>query len=150
MKSSVLAIRSIGAEFAKRIYIGVAILFVVVAAIVLGTTAWLASLNVWWWLLFAALAIFASIGLGILVVVGFIIKSVTPMQSKAQKAQAKSFVDKLQNLSETAQTPRLILLFRIIRDIARPREQGFISTLSSETTSLKSDFVAFSKTFKDQ
>jgi len=148
MKPSILAIRSIGAELANRIYTPVAILTVVILGILMGLAIWLTTLSNWWWLLVAFLVIAGSVAIGILVVVKLVIKSVAPSQSRDQKKQTKAFVAKLQQLAETAQTPKFILLFRVVRDIASPRDDGLIGSISNNTASLKRDFTALTKTFK--
>jgi membrane protein implicated in regulation of membrane protease activity len=149
MKPILLAIRSIGAEFANRIYLIVALISGIASIGLLTLSIWLTTFSAWWWLLVVILIIAVSIVIGTLVVVKLIIRSVTPSQSRLQKKQAKEFVDKLHRLSEAAQTPKFILLFQIVRDIAAPREDGFIASISSDTTSLKHDFAALSKTFKE-
>lgn len=145
---SILAIRSIGAEYANRLFLFVAILFSLSAAILFGLSIWLTSLSDWWWLLVALLIVAFSIGLGVLVVFKLVIRTVRPYQTKQQRAKAKNLVNKLESLSETAQTPKLILLFRIIRDIAAPRSSGFIGSISNDTTSLKHDFIELTNIFK--
>lgn len=147
MKPTILAIRAIGAEFANRIYFVVASIATAVLVISLGLTSWLATFSNWWWLLFALLIIVGSVVIGVLVIVKLVIRSVTPAQVPRQRTLVKAFVDKLQRLSETAQTPKHILLFQIVRDIAAPRDNGFVATLSHDTSSLRHDFVTLSKTF---
>lgn len=148
MKPTVLAIRAIGAEFANRIYVIVAGIAIVALVSSLGLAIWLTTLSDWWWLLVMALIIVSSVAIGVLVVVKLVIRSVTPAQNTHQRTLVKAFVDKLQRLSDTVQTPKHILLFQVVRDIAAPRDNGFIATLSSETTSLRHDFIALSQTFK--
>ena len=84
----------------------------------------------------------------VLTVVQLVIRSVTPTQTRAQKKQTKAFVDKLQRVADVTQTPKFILLFQIVRDIATPRESGFIAALSHDTASLKRDFAALRDSFK--
>jgi membrane protein implicated in regulation of membrane protease activity len=148
MKPSILAIRSIGAELANRIYLPVAVITCVIIGLLFALAIWLTTLSDWWWLFFILLLIAASVVLGVLAVVKLIIRSVTPAQSKAQKKQTKAFVDKLQRLSEVAGTPKFILLFQIVRDIAAPRENGFIASISNDTSSLKHEFIELRQTFK--
>jgi hypothetical protein len=116
----------------------------------LSLSIWLTTFSEWWWLLVALLIIAVSVVIGVLVIVKLIIRSVRPSLSHMQKRQTKAFVDKLQRLSEAAQTPKFILLFQIVRDIAAPRENGFIASISTDTKSLKSDFIALAKTFNNQ
>lgn len=148
MKPSILAIRAIGAEFANRIYIFVAIVVSIILACLFGLGIWLTTLSDWWWILVILLIIAGSVIIGVLVIVKLIIRSVRPALSHLQKKQTKAFVDKLERLSEVAGTPKFILLFQVVRDIAAPRDNGFIASISSDTKTLKSDFIALSQTFR--
>lgn len=148
MKPSILAIRSIGAEFANRTYFFVAIIAIIISTLVMGLAIWLTTFSEWWWLLVVPLIIIVSVVIGILVVLKLIIRSATPAQSHIQRKQTKALVDKLERLSEIAGTPKFILLFQIVRDIAAPRENGLVASISSDTTSLKRDFVELTQTFK--
>ena len=86
----------------------------------------------------------------IAIIFKLVIRYVTPPQTRQQKQTVKLFVDKLQRLSETVQTPKVILLFHIIRDIAAPKEHGFIGELSLETFNLKSDFKDLETMFRNR
>ncbi|MBC7869022.1 hypothetical protein H7X69_02500 [Candidatus Saccharibacteria bacterium] len=140
MKSSLLAIRSIGAEFANRVFYPVLIIGIVVAIVLVALIVWLATLSEWWLLLAIPIVMVICVGAGLLAIVKLVIRYVTPPQSYLQKKAVKQFVDKLQGVAETVATPKFILLFQIVRDIAAPRENGFIGTLSSDTLSLRGDF----------
>ena len=150
MKPTMLAIRAIGAEFANRTYMIVAGIAIVTLISSLGLAIWLTTLSDWWWLLVITLTIVSSVVAGVLVIVKLVIRSVTPAQNSHQRTLVKAFVDKLQRLSDTAQTPKHILLFQVVRDIAAPRDNGFIATLSDETTSLRHDFTALGQTFRQK
>lgn len=149
MKPSLLAIRSIGADFGNRLFYPVVIIFIVVASLAVGLVAWLTSINEWWLLLAIPIVILVSAGIGVLVVTRLVIRTITPDRSSKQKLASKQIVDKLFNLSEAAQTPKFILLFRVVRDVAAPRENGFIGTLSHDTTSLSGDFKKLRDSFAD-
>lgn len=148
MKSTILAIRAIGAEFANRLYTVVTLITITALVLLLGLVSWLTTFSDWWWLLFAILIIVTCVAIGVLVIVKLIIRFVTPAQNAYQRSHVKAFVGKLERLSEAAQTPKHLLLFQIVRDIVTPRDNGFIATLSSDTTSLRHDFNALSQTFK--
>lgn len=148
VRPSLLAIRAVGAEYANRIYLIVAIIFVVSTLFSLGLSIWLTTLSSWWWILVILLIIALSVACGVLIIVKLVIRTVKPDLTRSQKVQTKKFVDKLERLSETAQTPKFILLFRIVRDIAAPRDHGFIASISNDTSSLRSDFAALTQTFK--
>jgi len=148
MKATFLAIRSIGVEFANRIFYPIVIAATILAAILVGLALWLTTFSEWWWLLFFPIVIALCVAFGVLTVVKLTIRSVTPDQTKAQKQASKQFVDKLQRLAEVTGTPKIVLLFRIVRDIAAPREDGFITSLATDTLSVKRDFTAIQQSFK--
>ena len=147
MKSSLLAIRSIGAEFANRVFYPVLGLGIIFASVLVGLVVWLSTLSAWWWLIAIPIVIVLCVGVGLLVIVKLVIGYVTPPQSSLQKKAVKQFVGKLQSVAETVGTPKFILLFRIVRDIAAPRENGFIGTISSDTSSLRGDFKELKRLF---
>ncbi|HYG83429.1 MAG TPA: hypothetical protein VD907_00950 [Verrucomicrobiae bacterium] len=148
MKPTLLAVRAIGAEFANRIFITSALVTAGISIVFIALIVWLTSLSAWWWLLGVILIFIMAFAVTALIVAKVIINSVRPTQDRTQKQQTKAFVDKLQELSEVMQTPHFVLLFQAVRDIALPRENGFIASLSSETTSLKNDFIALTRSFK--
>jgi hypothetical protein len=149
MKASFLAIRSIGTEFANRLFYPVVIAGAVAAGLLVALAFWLSTLSSWWWLLFIPIIMAICIGLAVFIVVKLVIRSITPTQTKQQKQAAKQFVDKIQTVAEATQTPKVVLLFRVVRDIAAPRESGFIGSLASTSSSLKGDFIDLKNTFKD-
>lgn len=148
MKASFLVIRSIGAEFAHRLYFPIAVTVMVILFCLVGVSVWLTTLSSWWWVLCIVLIILTVIIGVVFAVIAIIIHAVAPVRSRIQKTQTKAFVDKLQRVSDVVQTPKIVLLFRIVRDIIWPRKNGFITSLSSDTTSLKKDFVELRDTFK--
>lgn len=147
MKPSLLAIRSVGADYANRLLFPVVIIFIILASSAVGLVLWLTGSNDWWLLLAIPTIILVSAGVGILVITGLIIRAITPKRSNEQKAASKKLADKLVYLSETAQTPKFILLFQVVRDVVAPRENGFIGTLSHDTLSLSGDFKKLRDSF---
>lgn len=148
VRNNVLAIRAVAAEFANRIYVPVLITLIIVAFILVVVSIWLVNVNAWWWIL-AVLIYIAIIVAGImLVVVRAIISAVNPRQTKTQQSAVKAFVDKLQDLSDITQTPKFILLFRILHDAISSKKKGtFIEATIQNTTSLKSDYANLLRLF---
>jgi len=147
LKPSLLAIRSIAAEFAGRLYFPVVIIFSIAAVVLLALIIWLVTINAWWTILLVLLS-FAIIVVAALLVVGFvIIKRVAPAQSKPQKQKTKDLVDKLLRVAEVTGTPKFILLFNVIKDVVAPSEKGYIASVANDTVSLKRDFVALKDSF---
>lgn len=148
MKPSVLAIRSLGAEFATRLYLPVLITVAISAVGLLGISIWLATLSPWW-LILVGIVLLLTIIAGVVLTIGWlVIKTVSPNQTKNQKQQAKAMVDKIQGVAEVTMTPKSVLLFRVMRDVIAPSQQGFISSVSHDTVSLTKDFSALRDTFK--
>jgi len=150
MRAQLLAIRSIGAEFANRVFYPVLITSIVIVVACISLTSGLATTNQWWLLLYIPTVIAACASIGVLVIAKLIIRTVTPVQSIVQKKATKKFVDKLQRLSEITQTPKYILLFQIIRDIAAPRENGFIGSFAGDTASLKGEYTELINLFRQK
>jgi len=147
MKNSVAVIRAIGTEFAKRMYVPAAVIIAIIDVVLLGLMVWLLTVSAWWLLLAIPVFVLVIVSIVLLVIAQLIIQTITPVQTKSQKKDVKLFVDKLQNLSEIVQTPKPILLFRIVRDVVSPKQGGFIQSTSSDTLSLKKDFQALQRSF---
>jgi len=147
MKHSVIVIRAIGTEFAKRMYLPAAIIIGCVDIVALGLIVWLLTLSAWWLLLAVPVFVLVVVSIVLLVIAQLIIRTISPQQTPHQKKDVKLFVDKLQSLSEIVQTPKPILLFRIVRDIVAPKQGGFIQSTSNDTLSLKKDFQALQRSF---
>ncbi len=148
MKASLLVIRAIGTEFANRVYTPVVIMAALLSAILIGGTLWLTTISLWWWLLGIPVVIAVSIVIAFSILIKLIIRYVMPSQTKAQRRAIKQFVDKLQTLSDVIQTPKVILLFRLARDVAAPTKDGFVGNLSHTSLSLKKDFSALLQSFR--
>ncbi len=148
MKPSVLAIRSLGAEFASRLFLPVMITIVICAVALLAVSIWLATLSMWWLILVFLVCLATIAAMVVLIFAWVVIKIVTPIQSKDQKRQAKALVDKIQGVAEVTVTPKSVLLFRVMRDLVAPTQKGFISSISSDSISLTRDFSALRDSFK--
>lgn len=147
MQPTILAIRAIGSEFARRMFYPVVITSGIAAVVLIGGAIWLMTLSAWWGLLLFALVSALCIGIAVATVVFLTIRTVTPAQNPVQKKAVKAFVGKLQLLSETVGTPKFILLFRIVKDVAAPRADGFIGTLTGTSATIKKDYTALVKLF---
>ncbi len=147
MQPLILATRSIAAEFFMRIFIPVLIITIVICIGLLGFSVRLTELSAWWWILFAVLLLWTLIATVVLVILGAIIRRVTPKRTKEQTAQTKALVDKLQRLAEVTSTPRFVLLYRIVKDSLRPSERSYLVSLTNEAGSLRADFDALKQSF---
>jgi hypothetical protein len=129
------------------LYVPAAVSVAIVALLAIALAVWLVTINEWWLILLitvCGMTFFAFMALAVAFVV---IKKVTPLQSKIQKKQTKAFVDKLLRVAEVTSTPKIFLLFQVMKDVVRPSREGFISSVSNDTGSLKRDFVALKDSF---
>jgi hypothetical protein len=142
MNETFFTVRAIGAEFARRIYFPIAIVAAVIAVVLIALFSWLISVDLLWWLLAVPVFIFLLLVAILLIAARVLFKYIAPRITKQQKQEVTTFVDKLQSVSEVAQTPKFILLFRIARDVIAPRETTFINSTVQNSMSLKKDFQA--------
>ena len=149
MKATISTIRAVGAEFARRLWWPVAIGAACVSLVAIGGVWWLTSaVSSWWGLLFFPVSIAVAVATVILGVYWRTIRYISPIKTDDQRTATRQFVDQLQSAASTMQTPRVVLLFKIVRDIAAPRESGFVGSLSRTSKSLSSDFRALNNLFK--
>lgn len=90
---------------------------------------WLTTFSEWWWLLFIPVVIMLCVGLAIGIVALLLIRYIRPDQTKKQKQAVSQFVDKLQGVADIVGTPKIIILFRVIRSIAAPSKEPYLSDL---------------------
>lgn len=147
MTPAFTAIRAIGTELASRIYWPVIITVTIFFGGIVWLMVWLVTMSAWWWIL--AIPVFFSILVGIIAcLIGLaVLRAVTPAQSKTQRSLVKKFVDKIQRLSDITQTPKIVLLFRTIRDSMNPERSGLIQSVIDDTGTLRKDYQAIVDAF---
>ena len=59
-----------------------------------------------------------------------------------------SFVDKIQSLADIAGTPKIVILFRITKDLVTKKEDSYTRRISSETLSMQHDLRDIISSFK--
>lgn len=148
MNSFILTVRAIGAALALRLAVPVIIITVIWFAVFFGGTLWLTTLSGWWWLLMIPLTSLFCIALGVGFVFFMLIRHVQPQQTTAQKRAVKEFVDKMQHVAEIAGTPKFLILIRVVRSIAAPTKDTYLSDILQDRQ-LVSDFKALQRSFRD-
>lgn len=139
-KATLLAVRAIGAVFGKQIWLNVTIITGVIALALIALCAWLVSLSAWWWLLAILVGMAVSIAFVLLFVFRAVLNSIAPKQNPEQKKAVKDFTEKLQFVKELTETPKVVILFRLIRSVAAPSKEKYLESIF-ETKKLKSDFT---------
>ena len=148
MNPTIKALRSIGSEFAQRIYVPIFITVEIIAVVLIALNIWLVTISPWWWILFAFFIFGTLIATTILIAIGLLIKTVRPLQDKTQSKQVSSFVDKIQSLADIAGTPKIVILFRITKDLVTKKEDSYTRRISSETLSMQHDLRDIISSFK--
>jgi MFS family permease len=146
-KSTFIAVRAIGAEFARRTLKSLVLSSSIALVILLLVTGWLITRSSWWWILFSALLLAAVLIIIAAIVAYLALRVAEPTQTNAQKLAVRTYVDKLQRVAENLQTPQFIIAYRVVRDTAHPRQDSFIETVSRDSKGLGPDFAAIIKLF---
>lgn len=138
-KATLLAVRAIGAVYGKQLWLIVTIAAGIIGLALIGLSAWLISLNAWWWLFAILIGMALSIAFVMLFVFRAVLNSITPKQDNEQKKAVKDFTEKLQLVKELTETPKVVILFRLIRSVAAPSKEKYLEDIF-ETRKLKADF----------
>lgn len=144
-----LAIRAISAEFAQRIFAPTIYIVGGALLVLIGISIWLVTISGWWWWLLAPLILLSVLFIFAVTIAGLIIRLLRPQQTKTQRGEVRSFVDALQGTSEAIQTPKFILLFRLVKDILFPTEKGLVQELSGNASTLKNGLKTLVASFQD-
>jgi hypothetical protein len=150
MKPTLTVARAIGAEFTRRKLRPLLILITVVTVVLLVLGAWLISRNPWWWFLEATFIIFCLLAMVLAVAAQVALRVADPPQNNDQRQAVGGFVDKLERVADSLQTPQLVIVYRVIRDTLRPRERTYVETVSRDSKSLAPDFVQLLKHFSTE
>jgi len=129
MKPFVLALRAIGAAFVMRLYFPLVIGAVSIIVILVSGALWLTTVDEWWWLLFIPITSLLIVLFAVGFVILMVVRLVRPAQTKAQQQAVKQFIDKLQGVAEIVGTPKVIIFFRVVRSIAAPSKDSFLTDL---------------------
>lgn len=147
MNSLILTVRALTAEFVKRLAVPIVIIALSILILVNGLVIWLTTTSGWWGILlfFTIMALFVFIT--ITIAVGIILHALNPSQTSTQKKMVRKFVDKLQEIADTVQTPKVFIVGRLVMDVIRKNNNGMVQTMSSHTLTTKKDFDELRNSF---
>lgn len=145
----VLAIRAVSAEFAQRIFLPIVGIVGGALVVLIALSIWLVTLSGWWWFILAPLILICLFATFATVIAGLVIRILNPPQTKQQRTHVRSFVDSLQFASDTVQTPKFILFFRLVMNMLQPSKKGIVNELSHNAASLQRDFRAIIALFSE-
>lgn len=69
-----------------------------------------------------------------------LLRVIDAAESKEQRRAVAEYVDHLQRVSENLQTAQFVILYRVVRDVLRPSQDGFILTVSRDSKALAPGF----------
>ena len=149
MKSNVLAIRAITAEYATQLiqpFVRWGIVIIIVLLLAIALLAF--QFSHWWWLLAIPIVILTITGTVLYVVSRLIITRLSPPLNLEQSQATVQFVIKAQTVTESMQTPYFLIVFYVVKDIVLRRKSGFVETLITDSKRLRPDFNKLRKLFE--
>ena len=145
----ILATRAISAEFIRREYLGTLVVVGLALVLMHIVNIILIGLSVWWWIAEIVLILITFIILVIATVLIVSLIILRPNQTNSQIEVVRSFVTTLQEVSELINTPKLMILFKLARDMLAPGGISFIEQTAIRNASLKIGFEAVVGAFSD-
>ncbi len=150
MDKTVLAVRAITAQYAKRWLLPFLFIGAGIYAIVMSIIAWVAAVaSQWWWLLSIVPTILFVISLGIWIFAWVLAGRISPPLSSRQKKAAKRFNERIDGVAEKIATPKFVILYRVIKDVVmRPTSsKTFIGEIAQEPGEMRRAFDDLRSTF---
>lgn len=147
MKPTIAVVRAVGVRFVRQTIRPLLIAGALLAILLVSVGGWLTTQSAWWWLLealcIAGSLVFVALTVSLLV----LLRVVDPAQTTEQKQAVKAFVAELQWAAETLHTPQPVIIYRVVRDIVRPRSDSFIATTAQASKALAADFAQLRRLF---
>ena len=140
-------IRAIGAEFIARKLKSLVLIIAVMLLVFIVSVIILATLNIWWLVLFIPLVLTAILGIVTYIVASSVIRKIRPKLNKFQQGQITNFVDKLERMAENVQTPMPFIVLRVLSDITLKRKRQFLQNFIYDSTSLHKDYLELTRNF---
>lgn len=150
MNTTVLAIRAVTATYARHILKPVFFIGIGVYALVMALIIWISVAVDRWWLVLAIVPTFLIIvGLGAWVLVWKLSGRLSPQMNKKQRAATKKFIHHIDDVAEHIGTPRVVLVFRVLKDVAvrQKTSRTFIGEIAQKPGDMKRDFDDLRKLF---
>ncbi len=147
MKPQVSLVRAIGSEFGARKLKSVLLVTGIILIIFVGIAIWLITMSAWWWLFAIPVILFSLFSIAAYLIARIVIKRLRPDLTKSQTSAVSSFVDKLERVADNLQTPMFIIVFKVVRDIIRPRSKPFVQTIVEDSSTLHKDLLELQKNF---
>lgn len=129
--------------YARQLLLPVLYIGLAIYAIVMGIIIWIAVEVSSWWLLLGLLPTFFAVVGGLLwLIIWTLAGRIGPQLSPRQKKATKKVVNDVGKVAEQLGIGRIVLMYRIIKDVASKRKssQTFIGELAETPGKLHQDF----------
>jgi len=143
MDKTVLAVRAITSEYAKRwLWLPLAVgggVYLLVMIII----GWVASVaSAWWWLLAIIPTVIFLVALTIWIATRLIVGRIAPNMNSRQRKAARRFIDRIDKAAEHIGTPKFVIIYRILKDvITRPTSsKTYIGEIAQEPGEMRRAF----------
>ncbi len=150
MDKTVLAVRAITSEYAKRWLFPFLLVGIGVYTLVMLVIGWVATVvSSWWWLLAIVPTFVFLVALTVWIIARIIAGRVSPPLNASQQKAAKQFNKRIDKAAENIATPKFIFMYRIIKDvIVRPTSsKTFIGEIAQEPGEMRRAFDELRSTF---
>ncbi len=143
MDQTVLAVRAITSQYAKRFLWPLLAAVVVAYIVILALIGWISAVTTgWWWLLAIVPTFILLVAVTIWLIIWVILSRLTPTMNQRQKKAVATFIRRIDKVAEHIGTPRFVILYRILRDvITRPTSsRTFIGEIAQEPGEMRREF----------
>lgn len=149
MQSHILASRAICSVYIFEIVRPLVLSISVACFAAAGLVAYLAARLSPWWLVFIVPIGLALVLLTLVSTLVFsIARTVAPPMTPAQRQAAQEYIQNMHDVSGGLQTPKFVIIIKIILDLLKRRWQGgFIQQTATKSVRLKQDFAALATSF---
>jgi hypothetical protein len=141
--------RAIAASFTTRKLKSSIILLSVATIVVAGLSIWLVRISLWWLFLVIPVVLWLFVAALVLAVGYALIRILRPNLNAQQHQAVEDFVDKLERVADSVQTPALIIAIRIVWDAIRRSESTFIQRAVSDGATLHADYAELIKRYNN-
>lgn len=134
-------VRAIAFEFISRKFQSILIVSFFVGAILTALMTYLVSVSAWWLVVAVPIYAFVILITILSLITRVVISMTSPSLSADQSLATRHFVDKLERVAETVQTPLFIIVLQLLRDSIKPRKKTYLASVIEDSTSLKPEFA---------
>ena len=150
MDKTVLAVRAIASEYAKRWLWLPLVVGIGIYAVIIGVIWWVAAIaSPWWWLLAIVPTLVFLVALTVWGIARVVTHRIAPPMNKAQRKAARAFVRRIDKVAAHLGTSKFVMLYRIVKDVmVRPASgRTYIGEMTSEPGEMRRAFDELRRLF---